>query len=101
MLLYVWNAFTLQVAALTWSALSDASDEGPLLGPGVFRLLEHGRGFGERAWPRQMRSAAAASLLSQNARTRLVHWLRLWRRAGATPAWPDLLAEGGTNRGGL
>ncbi len=49
MLFYVWNAFMLQVVALTWDALAYASDPAPLLGPGVFQPLEHGRGFGKHA----------------------------------------------------
>ncbi len=99
----------LQVVALTWDALVYASAVAPLLGPGVFQPLEHGRGFGTRAEKKRAGGAAVCGAQADAQRgpgilvvaERLVHWLRLSRRAGATPAWPYLLAEGGTNRGGL
>ncbi len=90
MLLYVWDAFMLQVVALTWSALSDASDEGPLLGPGVSQLLEHGRGFGERAGKK--RAGGAAICLAQADAQRGRGILVVTERPDASRALAPLMA---------
>ena len=81
----------LQVVALTWDALVYASAVAPLLGPGVFQPLEHGRGFGTRAEKKRAGGAAVCGAQADAQRGRHPCCRRTSRASAPlmAPRWRD------------